>query len=309
VVTDAQITPAVSSLPIGLSAQLKGEAILSDSQVLDVTADDAVSWSSSDPAVATISSSGEDKGVVTGVSAGTVTITASGEANGQTFSATAEVTITNAVVTEVQITPAESSLAVGLSKQLKAEATLSNGQVLNITGNNPVNWSSSNPAVATISSSGANKGQITGVGLGAVTITVSGQFNGQPFSSATAKVEVKAPLAFFTTPDPTTRNWNDANAYCKGLTPAARLPTHIELQNLFIQSTSATALGQENYDMCDLHGWPLNGRCGSSLTASAYYWASNVDETTGRHWYVAMNSGFTSSYNLETANYSAVCVR
>ncbi|WP_323945010.1 Ig-like domain-containing protein, partial [Aeromonas caviae] len=76
VVTQVQITPAVSSLPVGLSEQLTGEAILSDGQVLDITADDAVSWHSSDPAVATISSSGADKGRVTGVSPGTVTITA-----------------------------------------------------------------------------------------------------------------------------------------------------------------------------------------------------------------------------------------
>ncbi|MGL6503013.1 Ig-like domain-containing protein, partial [Aeromonas caviae] len=87
-ISGLQITPAVSSLPVGLSEQLKGEVILSDGQVLDVTADDAVSWRSSDPAVATVSSSGTDKGRVTGVSAGTVTITASGEANGQSFSAT-----------------------------------------------------------------------------------------------------------------------------------------------------------------------------------------------------------------------------
>ncbi|WP_176733574.1 Ig-like domain-containing protein, partial [Aeromonas hydrophila] len=133
VVSEVQITPAVSSLPIGLSEQLKGEATLSDGQVLDVTTDDAINWRSSNPAVATISSSGADKGMVTGVSAGTVTITASGEANGQHFSATAEVTITNVVVSEVQITPAVSSLPIGLSEQLKGEATLSDGQVLDVT--------------------------------------------------------------------------------------------------------------------------------------------------------------------------------
>ncbi|WP_176735156.1 Ig-like domain-containing protein, partial [Aeromonas hydrophila] len=70
-IVELQITPAVSSLPIGLSEQLKGEATLSDGQVLDVTTDDAVNWRSSNPAVATISSSGADKGMVTGVSAGT----------------------------------------------------------------------------------------------------------------------------------------------------------------------------------------------------------------------------------------------
>ncbi|MGL6302198.1 Ig-like domain-containing protein, partial [Aeromonas caviae] len=174
-----QITPAVSSLPVGLSEQLKGEVILSNGQVLDVTADDAVSWRSSDPAVATVSNSGTDKGRVTGVSAGTVTITASGEANGQSFSATAEVTITHAVVAQLQITPAVSSLPVGLSEQLKGEAILSDGQMLDVTTDDVVSWHSSDPAVATVSSSGTDKGRVTGVSAGTVTITASGEANGQ----------------------------------------------------------------------------------------------------------------------------------
>ncbi|MBL0655174.1 Ig-like domain-containing protein [Aeromonas caviae] len=189
VVTQVQITPAVSSLPVGLSEQLTGEALLSNGQVLDVTADDVVSWRSSDPAVATVSNSGADKGRVTGVSAGTVTITASGKANGQSFSATAEVTITHTVVTQVQITPAVSSLPVGLSEQLTGEALLSNGQVLDVTADDVVSWHSSDPAVATISSSGADKGRVTGVSPGTVTITASGEANGQHFS-ATAEVTI-----------------------------------------------------------------------------------------------------------------------
>ncbi|OFC42908.1 hypothetical protein BA189_22705 [Aeromonas hydrophila] len=242
--------------------------------------------------------------MVTGVSAGTVTITASGEANGQHFSATAEVTITNVVVSEVQITPAVSSLPIGLSEQLKGEATLSDGQVLDVTTDDAVNWRSSNPAVATISSSGADKGMVTGVSAGTVTITASGEANGQHFS-ATAEVEVKAPLAFFTTPDTITRNWNDADAYCKSLSPAARLPTSAELQNLFIQSTSATAIGQVNYDMCDVHGWPLNdGRCGGS---SYYYWTSEAAEAGG-HYAVYMDNGTVNS-GYDTLTYNVTCVR
>ncbi|WP_176735148.1 Ig-like domain-containing protein, partial [Aeromonas hydrophila] len=102
---------------------------------------------------------------------------------GQHFSATAEVTITNVVVSEVQITPAVSSLPIGLSEQLKGEATLSDGQVLDVTTDDAVNWRSSNPAVATISSSGADKGMVTGVSAGTVTITASGEANGQHFSA------------------------------------------------------------------------------------------------------------------------------
>ncbi|WP_338890406.1 Ig-like domain-containing protein [Aeromonas rivipollensis] len=308
VVTQVQITPAVSSLQVGLSKQLKGEALLYDGHqsmlLLDVTADDAVSWSSSNPLVAIIFNSGPDKGLVVGMSAGTVTITASGEANGQHFSATAEVTITNLDVTQVQITPAFSSLPVGLSEQLKGEAMLSDGKVLDVTADNAVSWSSSDPAVATVSSSGADKGRVTGVSAGTVTITASGEANGQSFS-ATAEVEVKPPLAFFTTPDTIGRNWNDADAYCKGMNPAARLPTRVELQNLFIQSSSVTELSQSNYDMCDVHGWPLLGRCGGSTNL---YWASEMSGLGG-HWHTYMNNGTSVSQADDTVSNHVACVR
>ncbi|MBS4712388.1 Ig-like domain-containing protein [Aeromonas caviae] len=308
VVAQLQITPAVSSLPVGLSERLTGEAILSDGQVLDVTTDEVVSWRSSDPVVATVSSSGTDKGRVTGVSAGTVTITASGEANGQHFSATAEVTITHAVVTRVQITPAVSSLPVGLSELLKGEAILSDGKVLDVTADNAVSWSSSNQAVATISSSGADKGMVIGVSAGTVTITASGEVNGQHFS-ATAEIEVEevALLPFFTTPDTIKRNLRNADAYCKGLNPAYRLPTRNELENLFIQSTSARGIGYPNSEMCSVHGWPLDNpyQCGGT-TSDYWTWASNL--TVPSHWTIHMRSG-NSNYASPNSEYNVTCVR
>ncbi|WP_429237089.1 Ig-like domain-containing protein, partial [Aeromonas salmonicida] len=56
----------------------------------------AVSWNSSDPTIATVSNVVGSKGVATGVSPGTVTITASGDVNGRPFSATAELEVTEA---------------------------------------------------------------------------------------------------------------------------------------------------------------------------------------------------------------------
>ncbi|WP_176733582.1 Ig-like domain-containing protein, partial [Aeromonas hydrophila] len=104
-------------------------------------------------------------------------------ANGQVFSSTAEVTVTNAIVTQLQITPATSSLPVGFGEHLKAEVTLSDSTTLDVTADDAISWSSSNPAIATISGSGVNKGMLTGVATGTVTITASGEANGQVFSS------------------------------------------------------------------------------------------------------------------------------
>lgn len=63
----------------------------------------------------------------------------------------------------------------------------------------------------------------------------------------------------------------DADDYCKKLIPAARLPTITELQKKFIDDTSATAIGQINYDLC-YQGWPLSA-CGG-LTDE--YWTSDL---------------------------------
>ncbi|MDF2412590.1 Ig-like domain-containing protein [Aeromonas sp. 1HA1] len=169
-----QITPAVSYLPVDLHKSLKAEAILEDGRVLDVTADPAVQWSSSDPDVATV-----DQGIVTGLAVGTVNITASGEANGQSFSEKVEVIITNRIVTDLQITPKEYALPIGLQTNLKAKATLDDDSVLDVTTDTTVQWSSSAPGVASV-----DQGTVTGLAVGNATITASGVANGKAFSDS-----------------------------------------------------------------------------------------------------------------------------
>ncbi|MBL0655173.1 Ig-like domain-containing protein [Aeromonas caviae] len=207
------------------------------------------------------------------------------------------------------MTPAVSSLPAGWSERLTGKVTLSNGQVLDVTTDDAVSWHSSDPAIATIHSSGPDKGMVTGVSAGTVTITASGEVNGQHFS-ATAEIEVEevALLPFFTTPDTIKRNLRNADAYCKGLNPAYRLPTIKELENLFIQSTSATATGQPNSEMCSVHGWPLGNphQCGGT---TSYYWTW-ARNTTGilSHHSKHMGSGNTN-YASINSEYNVTCVR
>lgn len=208
-------------------------------------------------------------------------------------------------IISLSVTPATTSLPVGLHKQLKAEEIRSDSSVLDVTIDDAISWSSSDPAVATISSSGDDKGQVTGVAPGTVTITASGQANGQHFS-ASAEVEVndEALLGFFTTPDTITRQWGDAVAYCKGLAPAARLPTRAELQNLFLQSTSATAIGQSNTEMCDVYGWPLRGLCGGW---SDTYWTSTTSGPDYHRAISMVNGGEVYTENLVRLH--VTCIR
>ncbi|EOD56928.1 Ig domain-containing protein group 2 domain-containing protein, partial [Aeromonas molluscorum 848] len=126
---------------------------------MDVTA--SVSWVSSDPAVATVSLTG----LVTAVGAGTATIT--GTLDGQTV--TLMVTVTSATLNPngLSITTPPLTLAAGLTAQLAANGSYDDGSNLDVTAS--VSWTSSAPAVATVSPSGL----VTAVAPGSATITGS----------------------------------------------------------------------------------------------------------------------------------------
>ncbi|MGE6178858.1 Ig-like domain-containing protein [Aeromonas salmonicida] len=397
VVIAGQITPSTPSVPVGLGKQLNAQAILSNGQTLDVTRNDAVSWSSDDMATATVSNGESDKGVVTGLSTGDVTITATGSSNGKIFSATQVVTVTNAIITNLTLQPDTTEVPVGLSKALKAIATLSSGQSLDVTQSEAVDWSSGDPRIATVSDNGmvtgvsagvanlrasvniggdvvdatatvtvtpaivtglqltpaqltvpiglsspplvvnatlsdgttldvtasnavalvsgypviatvsnsqTQKGKVTGVSQGKTPIIAYVQITTPPLS-ATAEVTVRPPIEFFTPPDLTVRNWDTANTYCQTRSPAARLPTVAELQNLFIQSTSATEVGTETNDMCTRYGWPLRDQCGSQELG--VYWASDIGPA-GNHGLVYLSSG-DARFALDTFAAFVACVR
>lgn len=100
--------------------------------------------------------------------------------------------------------------------------------------------------------------------------------------------------------------WSEANAYCAGLSPQARLPTRKELQDLFVSSTSATVAGGSvsNNDMCTIHGWPLFKFCGGK---TAGYWTREVFMGS-IHYYVYMNDG-AAYIDGDTVAYNVTCVR
>ncbi|MDB4913260.1 MAG: hypothetical protein JWM95_904 [Gemmatimonadetes bacterium] len=119
----------------------------------------AVVWSVSDATKASITADG----LVTGIAAGTVTISASAE--GKTGSAT--LVIAQMPVALVALS-APSAIRVGESAPTIAILTSANGTVLE---NRPISWSSSSPAVARVSVSGL----ITGVAEGTATISATSE--------------------------------------------------------------------------------------------------------------------------------------
>ena len=163
-VASVTLSPASATVNEGQSLQLT--ATLRDANG-NVLVGRSITWSSSNSAAATVNSTG----LVTGVVAGSATITATSE--GQ--SGTSAITVVHMPVASVTVTPASATVSAGSSVQLTATPKDANGNTL--TGRT-VTWQSSNTAAATVNASGL----VTGVAAGSATITATSE--GQSGSSA-----------------------------------------------------------------------------------------------------------------------------
>lgn len=123
-----------------------------------------VTWASNLPNVATVDTSG----LVTGVAAGSATITATSE--GQ--SGTSTIVVIPPPVTSITVAPPLNTLIIGDTVTLTAMAKDAAGATV---PDAPLTWTSSNPSAATVSSTGL----VTAVGGGTATITAkSGNASG-----------------------------------------------------------------------------------------------------------------------------------
>ena len=136
-----------------------------------------VEWTSSNTNVATVDTTGK----VTGVSAGSATITVKTKDGAKI--ATCNVTVKNSVipVTGVTLNKTALSLVTGTSESLVATISPSNAT------NKDVEWTSSNTNVATVDTTG----KVTGVSAGSATITVKTKDGSKV---ATCNVTVKNPV-------------------------------------------------------------------------------------------------------------------
>jgi hypothetical protein len=179
--TALAVSPASPSIASGTAVQFQAIGTFSDSSVQNVTA--AVQWSTSDTTVVNINLNGA-QGLALGVTPGTCTVTAvSGGVSGS-----ATLTITNAVLVSIAVTPVNPSIPLGTLQQFTAIGTFSDSTTQDIT--NTVAWTSSNTNVASITISGV----ATARNLGATTIAAtSGAVSGS--SSATVDASDISSLA------------------------------------------------------------------------------------------------------------------
>jgi trimeric autotransporter adhesin len=121
----------------------------------------AITWDSSNPAIAAVSANG----LVTAVAPGTATVTAT--CAGRSGSATI---IVQPPVAALVISQSSATLAAGVSLQLTATPEDANGNALQSL---TITWTSSNTAVANVSSYTAITGRVAAVAAGMATITAT----------------------------------------------------------------------------------------------------------------------------------------
>jgi trimeric autotransporter adhesin len=151
----ATVTILPSSGRIAVGSTLQLGALLRDTEGYTLTGK-TVAWSSSNSAVATVTSGGR----VAGKAGGTATITATSD--GKSGKATITVTsgtVEAVAVASVTVSPSSASITAGKTVQLTATTKDASGHVL--TGRT-VTWSSANTAIATVSSSGLVTGKAAG---------------------------------------------------------------------------------------------------------------------------------------------------
>ncbi len=150
-------------------------------------------WTSSNPSVLSVTmpdygKAGADTAFVTGVAAGTATLTAETQSKttgSLTITVGGSSTTPPAPVASVTVSPASSALTIGHTVQLAATMKDASGNVLS---GRPVTWASSNSSMATVSSTGL----VTAVAAGSATTTAT---SGGQSGAASVSVSAAAPAA------------------------------------------------------------------------------------------------------------------
>ena len=209
--TDPEVVDAVNVGPSDPSVEV-GQTVQLSATPVDESGDPlsrAVTWTSLNGGVATVSASG----LVTGVMPGTASIRATSEG----VNGAVSVTVTPRPVATVEVSPDSSDLPVGEQLPLAATTKAANNAVL--TGRT-IAWSTSNESVASVSSAGVVTANATGVAT--ITATSEGV-------AGTAKVVVIAasPISIDSIRPALIVEGGTATIYGAGFTPtvAANLVT------------------------------------------------------------------------------------
>jgi trimeric autotransporter adhesin len=160
------VSTNLSTIAPGTTTQFVAMGTFSDNSTQPLTS--SVTWSSSDNTKASISNTAGTNGLAQAVAAGQVTITA--KQGGVTGTAT--LTVTNASITSIALSPLNPTIDFGNQQQFTATGTFSDGSTQDIS--NVCTWTSATPAVASITKKSGLASSNTVPGSSAITATFSG---------------------------------------------------------------------------------------------------------------------------------------
>jgi uncharacterized protein YjdB len=317
------VNPVDPTMAAGTKQSFTATGTFSDGSIQDLTAQ--VSWSSSNNGVVTVSNSAGSQGLVTAVTGGTANVTAS--LGG--VSDTSAVTVTNATLTALAVTPTTPQAARGTDVQFTATGTFSDGSTQDVTAQ--VTWASSATTVASVSNAAGTQGLATGIAAGTTTIsaTLSGISSSTTMTvtnavlvsvavtPASPSLPLRYRLQFQATglfSDGTTQNlttqitWASSNAAAATISNSAGskgLATGIALGTTTISATFAgvqgsTTLTVSNATLSSIAVTPssvtLTSGQTSQLTATGTFSdGTTLDVTTQVHW--TSSSKKTASVN------------
>ncbi|TMO84617.1 Ig-like domain-containing protein [Pseudoalteromonas spongiae] len=155
------ITPKTTSIPIGLTTQFELVAHYTDATQISVTL--SSDWSATTSTIASI----DNKGLAKANSKGITQITGTFEG----MSDSAEITVTDAAITKLQVTPATVSVPLGTQGQFDAQAFYSDGHSETVTS--LAVWQSNDSSIANVDSIGANAGFAWTQAVGTTQISAS----------------------------------------------------------------------------------------------------------------------------------------
>ena len=186
VIATVQVTLASSTIDVSQTTQATVVFLDKYGRVLKRT----VVWSTSDPAIATVDTSG----LVTARAPGTVSVIATHNSHSGSAQLTVNGAVSTAPVASVSVTLASSSLNPGQTTQASATLRDANNNVLS---GRAIAWSSSNTAVATVSSTGL----VAAIAAGTAQITATSE--GQSASAALSVQDLPPPSVAGTFNEPT----------------------------------------------------------------------------------------------------------
>lgn len=162
------VAPAALQIAKGHRHQLAAIGMFTDQSTADITAQ--VAWASSNAGVAVVSNDAATRGLVATVAQGDATVTASLDG----YAATVAITVTPPVLDRIAILPGNLHVVPGAIPGFTAFAMFSDATSLEVTRQTA--WSSSDPAVASISSAAPTQGRATAIAPG--TTTIRADYNG-----------------------------------------------------------------------------------------------------------------------------------